>query len=45
MRKPGRRRDYNLKKGLEAIIWEDVEWIDEFQDRDKSYPVIKLWVP
>jgi len=45
MRRSGSRSDYNLKMDLEAIVWGDVEWIDEFQDRDKPYPVIRLWVP
>jgi len=45
LRRPARRRDYNLKKGLEAIVWEDLKWAYEFQDRDNLYPVVKLWVP
>jgi hypothetical protein len=43
--RPERRIDYDLKMDLEAIVWEDVEWIGEVHDRDKPYPVVKLGVP
>jgi hypothetical protein len=34
LRRPRRRRKYNIKTNLEARGWEDVDWIDLAQDRE-----------
>jgi hypothetical protein len=47
--RPKRRWVDNIKLDLREIGWDDVDWIDMFQDRDQwralVNTVMNLWVP
>jgi len=47
--KPRRRREFNVKVGLQEVGCGGIEWIELAQDRDKwralVHAVMKLWVP
>jgi hypothetical protein len=47
--RPRRRWEYNIKIDLQEVGWEDMDWIDMAQDRDRwralVSAVMKLRVP
>jgi len=49
LRRPGHRREENIKMDIEELGWAGMDWIDQAQDRDRWQMlvnvVVNLWVP
>jgi hypothetical protein len=49
LRRPGHRREENIKMDIQELGWAGMDWIDQTWDRDRRKMlvnvVVNLWVP